>query len=685
MRRDVRSKKVLRAISFAVAVMIAVAVTPISAQASAASPAETAEGQAGGEEGGEEGGDEKGDEKGGGEQGGLRASTQPASTQPASSQPASEANEGENDQGNTGVVNTEEDKTPLVEIEATVENVEKLLNDINQEETGADASTLTVYYNTPESSPLKAKAQDAHDNVMITKTCLDDLKTGLEKNSDAVEAAEKISNDLEVTELVKEKPDVVDQNDPKLFEFVNEDGSKTQVECVNNFGDCASTFDAQMKLAEQELQNAKNAQNAASDKEAKDYAVESRNYLSNANSAITTANGLIIAAEAAITTAKEDLNTANNAFAKGKSKAELTSMQNNLIGAKDRAGKAAESASTVYSEMKKLENESSNPVDPNTKTIAKEAEAKTKNLSIEINRLKVTDAPGEGALQAVNGQIAAAERRVSLAKKCLSAMQERYDQLQAELDSSNLLPKDLEPENRTPSGGSAGPHTDDIGAPSGDPAGLHTDDIGNAANISADVQKNDAADITAAASQESVAANVVTEDSAADTDEVADYTLDVADVTDTVEFAEYTMNAADAAEITADAAAEDEAEPAGLAQNIVNAVVNGVADEQKTPGVLGAKKPRNQEDYSKFGWARSGREKDAPSAVSGNLMQVLTPESFHMSSAINAMIAPLKAVSADPAGLAVMWGVCATGCGAAGVSMTAGIRAQGTKKTGAKK
>lgn len=665
MRRDVRSKKVLRAISFAVAVMIAVAVTPISAQASAASPAETAEGQAGGEKGGEEGG---------GEQGGLRASTQPASTQPASSQPASEANEGENDQGNTGVVNTEEDKTQLAEIEATVENVEKLLDDINQEETGADASTLTVYYNTPESSPLKVDAQYAHDNVMKTKTCLDDLKTGLETNSNAVEAAEKISNDLEVTELVKENPDVVDQNDPKLFEFVNEDGSQTQVECVNNFGDCASTFDAQMKLAEQELQNAKNAQSAASDKEAKDYAVESRNYLSNANSAITTANGLIIAAEAAITTAKEDLNTANNAFAKGKSKAELTSMQNNLIGAKDYAHDAAESASTVYSEMQKLENESSNPVDPNTKTIAKKAEEKTANLSIEINRLKVTSAPGAAALEPINDQIAAAERRVSLAKKCLSAMQERYDQLQAELDSSNLLPKDLEPENRTPSGGSAGPHTDDIGAPSGDPAGLHTDDIGNAAIITA------AADSKVA---ETVA--VVTEDSAADTDEVADYTLDMADATDTVEFAEYTVNAAGAAEITADEAVEDEAEPAGLAQNIVNAVVNGAADEQKTPGVLGAKKPRNQEDYSKFGWARSGREKDAPSAVSGNLMQVLTPESFHMSSAINAMIAPLKAVSADPAGLAVMWGVCATGCGAAGVSMTAGIRAQGTKKTGAKK
>ena len=669
MRRDVRSKKVLRAISFAVAVMIAVAVTPISAQASAASPAETAEGQAGGEKGGEEGGGEQG-----GDQGSLPASTQPASAQPASTQQSSGAEETHNDTGHTEDVNTEEDKTQLVDIEATVTIVEELLSDINQEETGADASTLTVYYNTPESSPLKVDAQYAHDNVMTTKTCLDDLKTGLETNSAAVEAAKTISNDLEVTELVKENPDVVDQNDPKLFEFVNEDGSQTQVECVNNFGDCASTFDAQMKLAEQELQNAKNAQSAASDKEAKDYAVESRNYLSNANSAITTANGLIIAAEAAITTAKEDLNTANNAFAKGKSKAELTSMQNNLLNAKGCAHDAAGNASTVYSEMQKFENESSKPVDPNPTAIAKEAAEKTATLSIEINRLKVTSAPGAAALQPINGQIAAAERKVSLAKMCLSAMQERYDQLQAELDSSNLLPNDLEPENRTPSGGSARPHTDDIGAPSGDPAGLHTDDIGNAAIITA------AADSKVA---ETVA--VVTEDSAADTDEVADYTLDMADATDTVEFAEYTVNAAGAAEITADEAVEDEAEPAGLAQNIVNAVVNGAADEQKTPGVLGAKKPRNQEDYSKFGWARSGREKDAPSAVSGNLMQVLTPESFHMSSAINAMIAPLKAVSADPAGLAVMWGVCATGCGAAGVSMTAGIRAQGTKKTGAKK
>ena len=319
------------------------------------------------------------------------------------------------------------------EKEATVTIVTALLNDIkNENVTGVEDVAIIVIGDLRAVNADITLAEKTQKNVGHTKDNLQALKTGLEANNTAVSSASTITGNLDaVNELVEVNPDGANSEDPEVFEISHSDGSKTKLRCINGFDASAATFNAQMKLAEQEYQN---AQSATSSTDAVNYAVLVKSYLGNAATALTAANNLITSAETVISTARTDLTNANSAL----SNSNLVNMQGSLSLAKNYAQDAKNAAVAVKNYISGIDNQS-------LVTDVDLAVSKTADLYNKIARLKVSSAPGVTALEAVGQKITGLEGNVSLARQCLAMMQGRYNTLKTALTATGLLPQEPDP------------------------------------------------------------------------------------------------------------------------------------------------------------------------------------------------------------------------------------------------
>lgn len=473
MRRKTTCKKVLRAIAFAIAMMIAMACTPVRAfAASEYGPRPQVPGQ------------QIEVDQGGGAQTSAQEQTG-TETQEAQTDPSGQG-QGESQQAQTLKEATVEDIQPLIKMIKSEENTCICSNIEDVKGTSRSYSDICTDLEEALIALDDKNDSESGDNAYDHLTA---LKNGLEVQKNATAAASTINGSLNtVNNLVELDLSVTESNDPTIFEYVDERGSKTTIKCVNVFGERASSFNECINIANQNLQC---AQTTTSNTDAVNYALTAKNHLINANSALTDANNLITDAETVTGKARTDLTTAQTAFNNGA--VSTDNMQYSLAEAKSKVEVAIDNVKNAENKMRRWL-DLQNAIICSDTIVGNLTDVKT-NLS----KLKVTASPGGPALNDVNQKLTGLEGNISWAKKCLEIMQERYDTLNLALTNTGLLPVEPDPEPDPPVNNGTNTATndparlnpDESGSGTNDPVQINTDDTKGTSGTTVDVKPDD--------------------------------------------------------------------------------------------------------------------------------------------------------------------------------------------------